>query len=227
MPRIGLFGGSFNPIHFGHLLVADEICEVLDLDRLLFVPASRPPHKPAADLAPAAQRFQMTVLAAREHPRFEVSDVELERPGPSYTVETLVALQGRGALHLLIGSENFLDLLSWREPSRVVRLARLVVVPRSSTGFDPESPAARTVLTELGLPAFVRVPGPCPECEPVRSAERNRGHRPAPLLVQAASLPISGSDLRRRAREGKSLAYRLPASVGAYIREHQLYRADA
>ena len=227
MPRIGLFGGSFNPIHFGHLLVADEICEVLDLDRLLLVPASRPPHKPAAVLAPAAQRFQMTVLAAREHPRFEVSDVELQRPGPSYTVETLVAMQGRGALHLLIGSENFLDLLSWREPSQVVRLARLVVVPRSSTGFDPESPAARTVLTELGLPAFVRVPGPCTEREPVSSsAERYEGHRPAPLLVQAASLPISGSDLRRRAREGKSLAYRLPATVGAYIREHQLYRAD-
>jgi nicotinic acid mononucleotide adenylyltransferase len=102
-----------------------------------------------------------------------------------------------------------------------------MVVPRSSTGFDPESPAARTVLTELGLPAFVRVPGPCHERAPASSAERNLGHRPAPLLVQAASLPISGSDLRRRAREGKTLAYRLPASVGAYIREHQLYRADA
>ena len=227
MPRIGVFGGSFNPIHFGHLLLADEICEILDLDRLLFVPASRPPHKRAADLAPAAQRFQMTALAVQEHPRFEVSDVELLRPGPSYTVETLAALQGRGALHLLLGSETFLDLLSWREPSLVVRLARLVVVPRNSTGFDPESAAARTVLTELGLPAFVRVPGGCPQREPAGPAEGNEGHRPAPLLVRAASLPISGSDLRHRAREGRSLAYRLPASVGAYIREHGLYRADA
>ena len=222
-----MFGGSFNPIHFGHLLLADEICEVLDLDRVLFVPASRPPHKSVTDLAPAAQRFQMTALAVQEHPRFEVSDVELERPGPSYTVETLAALQGRGALHLLIGSETFLDLLTWREPSRVVRLARLVVVPRNSTGFDPESAAARAVLMELGLPAFVRVPGACPKREPAGPAKGDEGYRRAPLLVQAASLPISGSDVRRRAREGRSLAYRLPASAGAYIREHRLYRADA
>ena len=153
--------------------------------------------------------------------------MELLRPGPSYTVETLAALQGRGSLHLLIGSETLLDLLSWREPSRVVRLARLVVVPRNSTGFDPESAAARAVLTELGLPAFVRVPGTCPRREPGGPAEGDAGHRRAPLLVPAASLPISGSDLRRRAREGRSLAYRLPAAAGAYLREHRLYRADA
>jgi len=225
--RIGVFGGSFNPIHFGHLLVADEICEILDLDRVLFVPAGEPPHKPAADLATAAQRFQMTALAVREHPRFEVSDVELLRPGPSYTVETLAALQGRGALYLLIGSETFLDLLSWKEPAQLVRLARLVVVPRTSTGFDPGSEAARTVLAELGLPAFVRVPGACPPRARTGSAEGAEGHRGAPLLVPAASLPISGSDLRRRAREGKSLAYRLPTAAGTYIREHRLYRADA
>ena len=212
MPRIGVFGGSFNPIHFGHLLLADEVAEALDLDRLVFVPAAHPPHKLGADLAPARDRYEMTALAIAGHPRFEVSDIELLRQGPSYTVDTLAALRPRGQLHLLIGSETFLDLLSWREPATVARLARLVVVPRNGAEFDPEGLPAQKVLVELGLPGFHRVHsgvGP-----PATSA---------PLLVAAASLPISASDLRRRAREGRSLAYRLPEPVAAYLRGHRLY----
>jgi nicotinate-nucleotide adenylyltransferase len=223
VPRVGVFGGSFNPIHFGHLLLADEICEVLDLDRMLFVPAARPPHKQAQDLAPAHHRFQMTALAVREHPRFEVCDVELRRTGPSYTVETLEALRDRGDLHLLIGSETFLDLLNWREPWQVVRLARLVIVPRNSTGFEPEAPAARKVLKELGLPGFVHVTTEGTQTVPPAGEAIPK----PPLLVRAASLPISGSALRRRAREGKSLAYRMPGVVAAYVKDHGLYRGDA
>ena len=202
-----MFGGSFNPIHFGHLLVADDIAETLGLDRVLFVPAAVPPHKPVSELAPAVHRFAMTRLAVAEHPRFEVSDVELRRSGPSYTVDTLEALRPRGDLHLIIGSETFLDLLSWHEPRRLPGLARLVVVPRSGNAFDPTAPAAQKVLTELALGPFTR-PG-----------EDGRA-----VLTEAASLPISGSDLRKRARTGRSLAYRMPAAVVAYIREHGLYR---
>ena len=202
-----MFGGSFNPIHFGHLLVADDIAETLALDRVLFVPAAVPPHKPASALAPAVHRFAMTRLAVAEHPRFEVSDVELRRSGPSYTVDTLEALASLGELHLIIGSETFLDLLTWHEPRRLAGLARLVVVPRSGNAFDPNAPAAQKVLTELALGPFSR-PG-----------ENGRA-----VLKEAASLPISGSDLRRRARTGRSLAYRMPAAVVAYIREHGLYR---
>lgn len=213
-PRIGVFGGSFNPIHFGHLLVADEVCETLGLDRLLLVPAAQPPHKPLAELAPAADRYRMTALAAREHPRFEVSDVEVKREGTSYTVDTLVALRERGRLYLVIGSETFLDLLSWRDPQRVATLARLVVIPRNGMSFDPEAPAAGKVLRELGLPGFVPA-----------GAEAADGS--APLLLHAASLPISGSDLRRRAREGRSLAFRMPDAVAAYVRDHRLYRPES
>lgn len=220
-----MFGGSFNPIHFGHLLVADEVCEALGLDQVLFVPAAQPPHKPATDLAPARHRFQMTALAVREHPRFEVSDLEILRSGPSYTVETLAALRPRGDLYLLIGSETFLDLLNWREPWQVARLARLVVVPRNSTGFEPEAPAAQKVLKELGRPGFLHVPEGCTGRE-AASAPPAAETNAAPLLVRAASLPISGSDLRRRAREGRSLAYRMPEAVATYIRDHRLYRAD-
>jgi nicotinate-nucleotide adenylyltransferase len=190
------------------------VCEALGLHRLLLVPAAQPPHKPPTELAPAAHRYRMTTLAAREHPRFEVSDVEVRREGPSYTVDTLTALQGRGRLHLIIGSETFLDLLNWREPRRVAALARLVVVPRNGMGFDPDTPAALKVLRELALPGFARDPAGATDDE-------------APLLLSAASLPISGSDLRRRAREGRSLAFRMPEAVVAYIREHQLYRPEA
>jgi nicotinate-nucleotide adenylyltransferase len=218
-----VFGGSFNPIHFGHLLVADEICEILDLERVLFVPASEPPHKLASELAAASHRLRMTALAVREHPRFEVSDVELRRAGPSYTVETLAGLRPRGALYLMIGSETFLDLLNWRDPAQVVRLARLVVVPRNSTGFDVEAPAAQKVLKQLELPGFVRPPESWSVSS--SSAAAGAGEPAAPLLVHAASLPISGSDLRRRARDGRSLAYRMPESVSAYIREHRLYQS--
>lgn len=152
----------------------------------------------------------MTTLAVSEHPRFEVCDLEIRRSGPSYTVDTLTALQGRGRLHLIIGSETFLDLLAWREPRRVATLARLVVVPRNGTAFDPEAPASQKVLRELGLPGLV-----------------TPGAGEGPLLMHAASLPISGSDLRRRAREGRSLAYRMPGAVASYIRDHRLYGPEA
>src|SRR6185436_2360313 len=116
LPRVAAFGGSFNPIHYGHLLLADEVLELLGLDRVLFVPAASPPHKPAGQLAPAADRFEMVRLAIAPHPRFAVSDLELRRSGPSYTVDTLQALAADGdELFLVIGSETFLDLLSWRE----------------------------------------------------------------------------------------------------------------
>jgi nicotinate-nucleotide adenylyltransferase len=207
VPTVGVFGGSFNPIHFGHLLLADDICEALRLDRILFVPAAQPPHKPASELAAVEHRYRMTALAVNEHPRFAVSDLEVRRSGPSYTVDTLTALAPEGELFLLIGSETFLDLLSWREPRLVARLARLVVVPRTGADFDPDAPAAQKVLAELGLAAF-GIPG-------------------GPILHRAASLPISGSDLRRRAREGRSLAYRMPEAVAAYIRQHGLYGPGA
>jgi nicotinate-nucleotide adenylyltransferase len=176
------------------------------------VPAGAPPHKPASALAPAADRFAMVSLAIADHPRFAVSALELERPGPSYTVDTLEALRATGdELFLVIGSETFLDLLSWRTPRRVAELARLVVVPRAGSPFDPESAAAQKVLREIGGERLVHVTGPLPP----------RGV----LIVHATSLPISASELRRRARDGRSLAYRLPPAVAAYIAAHRLYTA--
>lgn len=212
MARTAVFGGSFNPIHYGHLLLADEVLEYLELDRVLFVPAGIPPHKPASALAPAADRYAMVKLAIAGQPRFEVSDVEVRRPGPSYTVDTLELLAAGGdELFLLLGSETFLDLLGWRAPRRIAELARLAVVPRTGRPFDPEGQAARKVLEGLGLGRFVRV-------ESARAVEPE-----AVLIVPATSLPLSSSDLRRRAREGRSLAYRLPPEVARYLLSRRLY----
>ncbi len=200
MARTAVFGGSFNPIHYGHLLLADEVLDALGLDRVLFVPAAQPPHKPNAQLAPAQDRHAMVQLAIAGHPKFAVSDLELRRPGPSYTVDTLDALRiPREELFLIVGSETFLDLLTWRTPRRVAELAQIIVVPRAGSAFDPESAAVRKVVHEI---------------------------RDEPLIVRAISLPISASDLRRRVREGRSVAYRLPEAVAAYIQAKRLYRVD-
>jgi nicotinate-nucleotide adenylyltransferase len=212
LPRTAIFGGSFNPVHYGHLVLADEVVEALGLDRVLFVPAAVPPHKAARTLAPARDRYAMVELAAGGDPRFGVSDLELRRSGPSYTVDTLVALGlPREELFLVIGSETFLDLLSWREPRRIASLARLVVVPRTGSAFDPESAAAQKVLRDIGTDRFDTVAAGSPSDADV-------------LIVHATSLPISSSDLRRRVREGRSIRYRLPDPVIAYIEAHRLYR---
>jgi nicotinate-nucleotide adenylyltransferase len=209
--RTGLFGGSFNPIHFGHLLLADDVRERLALDRVTFMPLGTPAHKPAGTLAPAAHRLAMVRLAIADNAAFEVSDLEVRRDGPSYTVDTLEALGvPPSELFLIIGSETFLDMLSWHDPHRMATLCRIVVIPRTGSPFDPESPAARKVLRAIGADALAPVEdGVVPE----------RGV----LVVHAASLPISASELRQRAAAGRSLAYRTPAPVAAYIREHRLY----
>ena len=216
MARVAVFGGSFNPVHYGHLLLADEIVELVALDRVLFVPAAQPPHKPAAHLAPAADRFAMVRLAIAGHPRLAVSDVELQRAGPSYTVDTLEELWRTGdELFLLVGSETFLDLLTWREPARIAQLARLVIVPRAGSAFDTEGAAAQKVLREIGIAGgFVSATGGPP---PPRGA----------IVAHASSLPISASDLRRRVREGRSLAYRSPPAVIEHIAARGLYREGA
>ena len=213
MARTAVFGGSFNPIHFGHLLLADDLLEILALDRVLFVPAKHPPHKDPTRLAPPEDRLAMVRLATEGHRGFEVSDMELARPGPSFTVDTLAALTKPGqTLFLVVGSETFLDLLSWRAARRVAQLARLVIVPRVGSPFETESEIAQKVLREIGVEGgFTTVDGG-------RVPERGV------IVSRAASMPISASELRRRVREGRSLAFRLPPSVADYIRARGLYR---
>jgi len=209
--RTALFGGAFNPIHYGHLVLADDVRERLSLERVLFMPAGAPPHKPLSGLAPAADRYEMVRLAIADTPAFEVSDLELRRPGPSYTVDTVEALGiPPDELFLVIGSETFLDLLAWREPRRLAAHCRIVVIPRAGSVFDADGAAARKVLREIGVDGV---------------AVADTGEVPAGgvIVVHATSLPISASELRARAAAGRSLTYRVPPSVATYIARHRLY----
>ena len=132
--QVGLFGGSFNPPHLGHLALAETVRDVCRFDRVLWIPARRPPHKPAEALAAVQHRLHMTRLAVADNPGFDVSEIELERAGPSYTVDTLALLQDRRpdwALHLIIGADSLAGLHTWRRPDEILERARLVVFPRA------------------------------------------------------------------------------------------------
>lgn len=132
--KIGVFGGTFDPVHLGHLIAASEVHSALGLDRLLWIPAAVPPHKRGRVRTSAAARLAMVRAAVRDDPRFEVDDLELRRPGPSYTVDTLRALGERfagSALFLILGVDVLRDLHSWHQPDQIARLARLVVLARA------------------------------------------------------------------------------------------------
>jgi nicotinate-nucleotide adenylyltransferase len=200
---LGVFGGTFDPIHYAHLAVAQEAAETLGLERVLFVPAGQPPHKPDREITPAADRLAMIELAIAGNARFAVDRLELDRAGPSYTVDTLEALiASRSAagmstdLVLLLSAEAFLDLATWREPRRVLELARVAVAPRE--GY----PAAG--------PAFMIEHFP-------DLAERVR-------YLDGPRMRLSASELRARAAAGRSLRYLVPDAVAAYIDDHGLYR---
>lgn len=217
--RLGVFGGTFNPIHLGHLVLAESFRERLRLDRILFVPTGTPPHKPPSGLAPALHRYAMVALALAGHPAFAVSDVDVRREGPSYSVETLAELtrEWPGAvLVFLMGSDTFLDLPTWRTPEALPTWAALAVGDRAGRPFDSEGPAARAVLARLGGRRWVRVP----PADPTHPAIVAAGTF---LLVETVSFPVSARELRRRVTAGESIRYRVPLAVAEYIAQHRLY----
>lgn len=200
--RIGVFGGAFDPVHFGHLILADQCREQARLDQVWFVPAARHPFK--ADQAGAAfeQRVAMLELAIVGHSGFRINLIEKDRPGLNYTADTLDELQHRhpdADLHLLLGSDGLPDLPKWYAPERIIRRATLVVMERPG---HPVMPAAE-LSAELRLPAD------------------------APLRLVKVDVPLidlSSRDIRRRVAAGRSVRFMLPPSVEAYIAENRLYR---
>jgi nicotinate-nucleotide adenylyltransferase len=195
--RLGVFGGTFNPVHLGHLILAEQCREQARLDKVLFIPAARPPHKDEQALAPYAQRVEMLALAISGNPAFRIDDLEKDRPGPSYTVDTLSLLRERHAeaeLFLIIGSDTLRDLPKWHETVRILELAGLLVVPRPGWPVA----AAEDVKAALGLPGSF------------------------PLRYQVCDIPlidIASRDLRRRIAEGRSIRYLVPRAVEAYLQE--------
>jgi nicotinate-nucleotide adenylyltransferase len=200
---IGVFGGTFDPIHHAHLAVAQGAAEALGLERVVFVPAGRPPHKTDRPISAAADRLAMVELAIAGNERFSVDRLELERDGPSYTVDTLEALDATrlrpGAtpeLTLLLSAEAFLDLAGWRKPRRILELARLAVAPR-----DGYPTAGVAFMTEHFPDLVDRV-----------------------IFLDGPRIRLSASELRERAAAGRSLRYLVPDAVAAYIDDHALYR---
>lgn len=196
--RLGVLGGTFDPPHYGHLALAEAAREQLGLTRVLFVPAGEPPHKPGRPITPAHHRAAMVQAAIADNPAFVLSRVDLDRPGPHYTVDMLALLEQeypRAVFFFLMGSDSLVEFPTWRDPAGILRKAVLAVMNRPGYPVDWEA-------LERAVP----------------------GIRERVVFVDAPMLDISASDLRRRAREGRSLRYLVPPAVEAYIREHGLYR---
>lgn len=199
--KIGILGGSFDPVHLGHLAIAEAAREEHDLEKVLLIPAGRPPHK-RGDLAPAADRLAMVRLAVEGRPGLEASDIEIQRPGPSYTVDTLEHLKQalpEADLFFIIGTDSLHEFFGWRNAKRILELARLVIVTRPGwrADFDPAS--------FPGVPAEV-----------IRRIESDR--------VEIPGVPAESTRIREAARRGEPIDGDVPASVAEYIRRHGLYR---
>ena len=204
--RLGIYGGTFNPIHVGHLRAAEDVAEALGLERVLFVPSAQPPHKaedPRDAIAPASLRLAWVRLAVEDNPRFAADPIEVERGGASYLVDTLRALQRReeGELVFLVGCDAFAEMGSWREPRELFRLASYAVTTR---------PPVRAGHLGDWLPDVVK------EDVEIAADGRSGRHRSAPTwlrLVEIAGVDVSSSDVRSRLREGRSVRYLLPEAV--------------
>jgi nicotinate-nucleotide adenylyltransferase len=199
---VGILGGTFDPIHLAHLAVAEEVRELLGLERIRFVPAGWPVHRAIPPLASAEDRLAMVEAAVAGNPAFESSRTEVDRPGPSYAVDTLEEFvsEARAAgrepnLTFILSAEAYAGLPTWREPARILELCRMAVVPRPDA--RPSDPSAVAAL----------IPG----------ADRRT------ILLDGPSLAVSGSMIRARLAAGRSIRYLVPAAVAAYIDDHSLY----
>jgi nicotinate-nucleotide adenylyltransferase len=194
--RLGVMGGTFDPIHYGHLVTAEEAQVQFALDEVVFVPTGRPWMKEDRDVSPAEDRYLMTVIATASNPRFRVSRIEVDRDGPTYTVDTLRAL-GRenpdAELYFITGADAMLEILDWKHPDEVLSLAHFIAATRPGydlARFEAEERTRHPNVSEMNIPA----------------------------------LAISSTDVRMRVREGRPIRYLVPEGVKSYVEKAGLYR---
>jgi nicotinate-nucleotide adenylyltransferase len=200
--RLGIFGGTFDPVHYGHLLLAEQCREQCRLDQIWFVPAGVPPHKVSQTIAPGRARAEMLELAVAGHESFRVDRREIDRKSPCYTVDTLREIRAQdptSEIHFLMGGDSLLDFPTWREPRGIVELARLAVVNRHSEIAPSVLESLRTV---LGPELFGRIQN-----------------------IAFPGIEVSSSDIRSRIRERRSIRFMTPRAVECYIEQNHLYEA--
>jgi nicotinate-nucleotide adenylyltransferase len=211
--RIGLFGGTFDPIHWGHLRSAEEVRESLSLDRILFIPASKPPHKSGQTTTPAEDRLEMVRLAVATNPRFAVSKVEIERPGISYSIDTLRFFSSRkkdgDSYYFILGFDAFREIGTWKDFTEIFPLCHFVVTSRPQSGDS-----------------IRRIPVAVRKLFCYDFGQKAYRHRSGTGLyfVKLTDIAISASDIRRRVKEGRSIRYLVPLEVETYIKKQRLYR---
>ncbi|TAN40620.1 MAG: nicotinate-nucleotide adenylyltransferase [Nitrospirae bacterium] len=210
--RLGIFGGTFNPIHYGHLKAAGEARRKCRLDKIIFVPSGNPPLK-SHDIAEAGHRYRMAAIAAEEG-RFEVSDVETARSDKSYTVDTLnrlLRLHQKDELFFMLGTDAFLDLPNWKQPDKIVSLIDLIIVTRP--GFD---------ISDINKSPYLS--------EAARSGKKKQEHFELALrggrtaqVIRVTPYDISSTVIRKRIKDKKTLRGLVPPKVAAYIKQNGLY----
>jgi nicotinate-nucleotide adenylyltransferase len=213
--RIGILGGTFNPIHLAHLRIAEEVREACTLERVLFIPAAAPPHKTVAEDVPFAQRFVMVKTAIAGNPAFIASDLEARRKGKSYSVHTLEILRRenpKDELFFIIGMDSLRDIATWKEYRRLFELANIAVASRPGiTGGDPQTLLPVAIRKEF-----------CYD-----SSSKTLLHRcgTSVFFLEETFLGISSTHIRRLVAEGRSIRYLVPPAVEKYIFSHGLYRS--
>lgn len=210
--KIGIFGGTFNPVHFAHLRIAEEIREAFDLERVLFVPAASPPHKPLADDLSFAERMTMVLLAVEGNPHFSVSDIEGKRQGKSYSIDTLRILRQlypADELFLIMGSDSFADFGTWKDYGAIFSCCNIVTIAR---------PGAAILLKEA-LPVAMQ------DHFCYHQAENRLQHCSGYSVysIEGTQLDISSTAIRALISQGKSIRYLVPDKVERHIMKQRLY----
>jgi nicotinate-nucleotide adenylyltransferase len=197
--KIGVLGGTFDPVHLGHLMMSREAKVSLDLHEVILVPAGQPLLKPTHPITPAEHRLQMLWLAVADKPNYTVSTMELERPGPSYTVDTIAQLRehygNEDEIFFILGWDSLAQFAAWREPSRIIGMCYLVAIPRQGC--------------------------PRPDLEVLEESVPNISQRV--IFLEKPLVDISASAVRERAARGMSLRRFVPGAVAEYIKQHKLY----
>ena len=223
--RIGIMGGTFDPIHLGHLRAAEEIYWAFDLDKIIFIPSSRPPHKDANKVAPALHRYEMVSLATIFTPYFSVSSIEIDRPGRSYSVETVQELRkiyGKDSIfYFIVGVDAFLEISTWKNAKELLASVQFIVTARPGWRLDDVERSLKSKkLVKLGNPRFryLKISEIDSEAK-IKTPEEG-----LVLLVEVVSHDISSTEIRHLVEEGRSIRFLVPDTVAAYMDKNQLYR---